>query len=1149
MRRSSSALLTSSTPSTFKLSTSGLLLALCLLILSTFSLAAPPDRITGPIVPSQLIKMSGGVAMQARPQYDRGLVDPSLKLGYMTLLTLPSASQQNAIDELLAQQQDPHSAEYHEWLTPDQYADRFGLSPNDIQKITRWLQSQGFTIYRVARSRNFIVFSGTAAQAEAAFRTPIHNFDVNGEKHFSNTTSPSVPAALSGIVAGIRGLNNFRAKSHVLRSKPNFTAPDTSASGYWIAPGDITTIYDIQPLYTAGITGATQTLAVMGETDVYLADLVDFRSAFTLPAIASPGCTLNANLVITACNTTNFQYVLYGTDTTGLPNSIQDDLTEADIDLEYSEAVAQDAKIIYVNSPDPSGNGVWDSWYYAIDNKVSPVITLSYGGCELGEALFSAQFPGNRGTYALDEPELKLANLYGITFMNSSGDFAAAECDPNNTDPDGALATGGLAVAYPASSPEVTGVGGTMIPYTEYTSSDWNPTNGPTGGSVAKYLAEQGWNDTQEWSLACANNASAYGTFCSRSGITSWETAQAALNIIGGGGGVSNCVTINDSDVCTGGFAQPSFQSSLSLSDLGQTTAARFSPDVSLLASVFWPGFIICTPVDEVLGNGDTNSMCANGITGTNGFMSYGFTFGGTSIATPMFAGIVTLLNQDVVQSGIQTKPGLGNINTTLYTLAAKPQTSTGSNGFNQVLTGSSQVYCQPGTPEGFPSNIICPQAVSPATGGFFGFEASMADSTTGYNLVTGLGSVDAANLAKAWIATAIASTATNITSSPNPSNFGAAVTFTATVTTTGPTSPTGTVTFYDGTTSLGTGPLTNLNATQATATFTTPSSAPLLPPSQSITAAYGGDSSNAASTSPALTQTIHAPVIDLSTPTAATPTPLLAGESATSTFTVAPGGGATTFVAAVAFSCIPPTGSIGISCTFNPPQINAGAGSTLVTATISTDGPNTNGGDIERRRRADNRSPWLPLALPLAGIVVVGLAGRKMSKFAVIACLCASLVLLGLLVACGGSSAPPPIGVSVALAPGSSATVFPNYTNWPPQSASFTATVTNTTNSAVTWSLNSSVSCTAASNPCGTITSAGVYTAPTIAVGLPPNVTVTATSQASATSFGTAVEKIALATVPTALVPGGPYQIPVQVNEGGATPNLTTSPISLTVQ
>ncbi len=320
MRRSSPALLTSSNPSTFKLSTSGLLLALCLLILSTFSLAAAPDRITGPIVPSQLIKMSGGVAMQARPQYDQGPVDPSLKLGYMTLLTLPSASQQNAIDQLLAQQQDPHSPEYHQWLTPEQYADRFGLSPNDVQKITSWLQSQGFTIYRVARSRNFIVFSGTAAQAEAAFRTPIHNFDVNGEKHFSNTTSPSVPAALSGIVAGIRGLNNFRAKSHVLRSKPNFTAPDTSASGYWIAPGDITTMYDIQPLYTAGITGATQTLAVMGETDVYLADLADFRTAFTLPAIASPGCTLNGNLVITACDTTNFQYVLYGTDTTGLPN-------------------------------------------------------------------------------------------------------------------------------------------------------------------------------------------------------------------------------------------------------------------------------------------------------------------------------------------------------------------------------------------------------------------------------------------------------------------------------------------------------------------------------------------------------------------------------------------------------------------------------------------------------------------------------------------------------------------------------------------------------------------------------------------------------------------------------------------------------------
>src|SRR5271169_6819937 len=187
MRRSRSALLPSPQPSASKLFTSNFAaLILCFLILSALSFAAAPDRITGQVVSGQLVRLSAGVPMQARSQNDQGAVDPSLRLGYMTLLTVPSASQQKAINQLLTQQQDPHSAQYHQWLTPEQYADRFGLSASDVQKLTTWLQSQGFTVVRVARARNFIVFSGTAAQAGKAFQTEIHSFDTNGEKRFSN---------------------------------------------------------------------------------------------------------------------------------------------------------------------------------------------------------------------------------------------------------------------------------------------------------------------------------------------------------------------------------------------------------------------------------------------------------------------------------------------------------------------------------------------------------------------------------------------------------------------------------------------------------------------------------------------------------------------------------------------------------------------------------------------------------------------------------------------------------------------------------------------------------------------------------------------------------------------------------------------------
>ena len=1043
MRSSCSTLLSLSNlslskPSTSKFSTFILGALLCILIFSTLSFAVAPDRITGPIVSGQLVKLSAGIPLKAQPQYDQGRVVPSLRLGYMTLLTVPSASQQKAIDQLLAQQQNPHSPQYHKWLTPEQYADR------------------------------------------------------------SNTTPISIPAALSGVVAGIRGLSNFPAKSHAIHAKPAYTEP-SAGQGYWIAPGDITAMYDLQPLYSAGFDGTGQTLAVMGETDVYLADLNDFRTIFGLPQIS--GCTFfTGTNVIETCSTTNFKYVVVeGQTDPGKVDSYQSgDLLEADIDLEYSNAVAQQALIMYVNAPEYTGNGVWDSWYYAVDQDLAPVITLSYGDCELGEALYGAAYPGQEGTFALDEPELKKANLEGITFMNSTGDTGAVECDPNSTDPNGTLATGGLAVSYPASSPEVTGVGGTMIPYNEYTSTYWSTSNGSTGGSAITYIPEQGWNDAQEWYLACAAEGSDFGTFCSDNGITSWETAQEVTNIgiTGGGGGLSNCVNINsETGICdappNGGFAQPTWQTSLAVP--GQTTAGvRFSPDVSLISSVFWPGFIMCSPVSEVSGGSDTTSICASGI---SGFFSAGYTFGGTSFASPMFAGMVTLLNQYL------GGPGLGNINPTLYSLAANP-----TNGaFNRVEVGSNGAYCEPGTPDvaGWPTALQCPSSGT----NFVGFDASEFDPTTGYNLVTGLGSVDAYKLAKAWAAARATST-TVLAAVPTSATLDQTVQLTATVS---PSSATGVVTFSVGSTTLGTASLSSGVASISTTSLPVGT--------DTVTASYAGDGYNQASTG-TTTVDVTAPTFTLSAPNS--PAAILAGESTTSTFTVTPGGG--TFTEAVTFACNNLPETVGCSAT---PIAQGATGVQTVTLTITTAGPNTSGGSGNRRRKADNRSPWLPLALPLAGIVMAGFAGRRVSKYSAIAGLCVSLVLLGLLLACGGSKTP----VAISVSP-SGATVWASDTGWPPQTATFNATVTNTTNTAVTWAVNTTNG--------GSITSGGVYTAPTAAEGLPASATITATSQADSTKTASATVTITPTTVP------GSYPITVTATEG-PTVN-TTSAFTLTV-
>ncbi len=1126
MRRTRSSLLSSSDFFTPNFAA----LILCVLIFSAVSFAATPDRITSPIMATETVKLSAGVPAQARSEFDQGEVDPSLKLSYITLLTTPSAAEQKALNTLLAQQQNPHSSYYHKWLTPEQFADRFGLSQNDIGKLSTWLQSQGFAIVRVARARNWIVFRGTAAQVEKTFQTEIHNFKVDGETHFANTTPAAIPAALSGVVTGFRGLNNFRPKSYAHHSQPAYSLPVSGGYEHFIAPGDVATMYDLNALYNLGFDGTGETLAVMGQTDVFLADLADYRSGFGLSAI---NCTTNSGGLITACNTSNFQYQLINTDP-GSPS--WGDLGEADIDLEWSGGTARGAQIIYVNAPDPNGAGVWDSWYYAVDNVVSPVITMSYGLCELYEV--------EGGGFASDEAELQLASTEGITFMNSSADQGAAICDYQAN-----LAVNGYAVSFPASSPEVTGVGGTLIPYTEYTSTYWNTTNGTDGGSAKSYIPEQAWNDAEEFGVFCLANPT--NGFCTGNGINSWSTAQTALGIWTSGGGVSNCVTVDGNGVCKGGYPQPSWQSGLNATDInpngfGVTTSpARFSPDVSLMSSIYWPGYLLCTPVEELEGGTDTASSCSPG--GAQGIINdqtdYGYSWGGTSVASPIFAGIVAILNQYVNGAA---SPGLGNINPTLYNLAATPGL------FNPVTTPSSGAYsdgayCQPGTPtsgvsgDPWPAALQCPS--SGPNAGFLGFNDYDVDPTTNYNLVTGLGSVDGAKLAAAFTAT-FSSTSTTLTSSaPNGANQGAPVTFTATVTTSGSNTPTGNVIFYSGNSSIGTGTLAALNATQATTTVTTSS---LSVGTDSITAQYGGDSNNAASTSTVLSQVINGTFTFTSDGSTHT---VLAGQQTNTSspyqFIATPISGGGIFGAAVTFGCtFAPTDPTltNSSCVFTPASIAVGAGATPVTMTITTKGPNPGVGTQIRRRRADNRSPWLPMTLPLAGIVVAGFAGRKVWKHSAVASLCVSLVLLGVLVACGGSSSQPiVVGVNQGTA------LYPNYAtdSWPNQTEQFTATLTNTNNQNVAWTLSSSSSCSGTPSPCGTISSTGLYTAPTIAPGLPSGITVTATSQADPTKVGSTTFNLNPTTVPNAVTvpPTSGYTVMVTATEGTGTTAVTATP------
>ncbi len=382
----------------------------------------------------------------ARAGNDAGAVADSFVLPGITIAFQPSAAQQAALDQLLAQQQDPSSPNFHHWLTPEEYADRFGVSANDLRKVNAWLTAQGFQINQTARGRNWVSFSGTAGEAKSAFQTEIHRYKVNGEMHYANSAEPSVPVALAGIVSGVRGLNDFKMKPRLRKAlAPQYTA--TPNGPHHIGPADFAAIYNVAPLYAANVDGAGQKIAVVGQTAIKLSDITAFRTTFSLPAI-------------------NLQQVLAGSN----PGISNDDLPEADLDIEWSGAVAKNATIMYVYSGD-----VWTSALYAVDNNVAPVITMSYGACEQSDL---GDLPGFRAA-------AQQANAQGITWLAASGDSAAADCE----DQGASIAQDGLAVDIPGSIPEITSMGGTTL--NEGSGSYWDST-----GYAMSYIPETVWNDT-----------------------------------------------------------------------------------------------------------------------------------------------------------------------------------------------------------------------------------------------------------------------------------------------------------------------------------------------------------------------------------------------------------------------------------------------------------------------------------------------------------------------------------------------------------------------------------------------------------------------------------------------------------------------------
>jgi subtilase family serine protease len=900
---------------------------------------APTLRIVDRIDERSLVTLKGNVHPFANAKYDRGLVSPDLPMTDLIMVLSRDPAQQATFEKFVASQYDSNSPNFHQWLTPDQVGTNFGPSQTDIATVTDWLTGHGFTVNDITKDRMSIRFSGTAAQVQSTFHTEIHNLVVKGEAHIGNMSDPQIPSALSPVIIGVKSLHNFfphplhhigslvtkdtktgqwaripgtqgsltslsavavasaagAASPRTLLGKtpansaPNIGALASKAAPQFgitvggaspflvedIGPYDFATIYNILPLWKAGIDGSGQTIAIAGTSSIVLNDVATFRNFFLPSYTSTPAPILISgnSSPLTVCTST--------TGTTPFPTApcTLNDLLENTLDVEWSGAIAPKAQIVLVSSypNSASDDNLYDSESYIVNHLTARIMNVSYGECELG--LGTA---GNVQYYNL----WQTAASEGISVFVATGDSGAPSCDAGGDNANGppAPAEYGLSVSGLASTPYNTAVGGTDFNWCSLTATQctaapfWSTTN--TGNANAPessalgYVPEVPWNDTCTSPVALAwmknywsgiNYTNANGGSVS---VTDAETACNAfvyysqqlssggngtllylVDTVGGSGGASGCIvgdganvsSCSTSTTTTGasngsipltkdGWQKPSWQTGVTGIP---SDGVRDIPDVSFFAA---DGFLSSSAYLICVSNATVDSQCAY----SSSHEPTAQEVGGTSVATPAMAGVMALINQ-------KTGAAQGNPNAELYKLASQQTYSAcsaenvtaGSTScyFNDIDTGTIAMPCDYSAFTNTPSPNCTLAHSNDSVGILTGYSAGV-----GYDQATGLGSMNVYNVVHAWISTLGAAAAT-VTVTPavttlNSSN-SLSVTVSAASAASGGTIPSGSITLTASSPSTYTvtQPLSNAGST----TFTLPPSS-LGAGKETLTGIYGGD-------------------------------------------------------------------------------------------------------------------------------------------------------------------------------------------------------------------------------------------------------------------------------------------------------------------
>jgi len=743
------------------------------------ALATSSAQVKRPLITQQVndnvrITLTGNVRPEANALNDRGPVSADLQFDHMLLLLRRPAELEAQLQKDIDDMHNPKSPNFHKWLNSVQFGQKYGPAQSDIAAVTSWLTSQGFKVNFVYNNNLFVDFSGDAATIERAFGTQIRNYQVNGKDYVANASNPQVPAALAQVVVGPLYLNNFQPHrmSHQLhgehiQSRSGKIQTDYSPGNgdYPIVPWDLAKIYNIAPLFSAGLSGQGMKIVVVEDTNLWncnasnslgacsaTSDWAIFRNMMGLGKYtagnlsqSNPGPT-----TATTCTAPRTGG--------GYPagSGINGDDVEAAIDVEWATAASPNASIINAACANPRGGF---GGLTAIQNILQhpnadnvDVISMSYGESEpLTGATLNASFNST----------FQQAVAAGIGIFVSSGDEDAASSDGGGSNCTGGAggfcAKDGINISGWMSSQYDVSVGGLDFAdtYEGLNSTYWNATNNAFFGSAKSYIMEQPWNDSCAGTLLAnylTGSSLTYGTsgFCN-TGSSSFHLA------VGGSGGPSGCATGTPavSGVVGGtcaGYPKPTFQSTYlgSLAGLVNDNV-RDTPDVSLMAANgLWGHYYVLCYTDTTstgLNNGGIPSCTA--VTPVN-WPGYG----GTSVSSPIMAAIQSLV--------VQHKGTLqGNPNPRYYAIAASEYGPHGSASCNSSLgknVGSACVFydvtlgdidsnCQAHTGTTGKVNCYLPSGLVGVLSTDNNSYQPAYLTTTGWDFGSGIGSVNAYNL------------------------------------------------------------------------------------------------------------------------------------------------------------------------------------------------------------------------------------------------------------------------------------------------------------------------------------------------------------------------------------------------------------------